>query len=266
MRPLAAVFGNAWGQFFLERSALLTQHLQGIGSGGNVCSSGEAAVLSKLKAASQHPLCIFDVGANKGQFLTLACNAFGTREFHLHAFEPSAFTYTELCRAAAHYQRVTLNNSALGSHAGEADLFYDAPGSAQASLTKRDLSRFGVEVRLSEKVRTETLDAYCSDRQIERIDLLKIDVEGHELDVLRGGEGMFDKNAIRMVTFEFGGCNIDTRTFLRDFFYFFSRHKMRIARITPSGYFRELPSYREVFEQFRTTNFVCYPSVPERRP
>ncbi len=269
LRTLAVVFGNAWGQFLLERSVAAAQRLQGIGSGGDVHSSGEAAVISKLKAArpAERPLCIFDVGANKGQFLTFACNALGSREFHLHAFEPNASAYAELCQTALNYPRVALNNFALGSHPGEADLFYDAPGSGLASLSKRNLTHFGVEMRLSEKVRIETLDAYCADRQIERIDLLKIDVEGHELDVLNGAQGMFGNAAVGMATFEFGGCNIDTRTFLRDFFSFFSRYKMRIARITPSGYFHELRSYREVFEQFRTTNFVCYPSaiISERR-
>jgi hypothetical protein len=111
---------------------------------------------------------------------------------------------------------------------------------------------------LSERVRIITLDSYCGEHQIEHIDLLKLDVEGHELDVLNGATHMFSKAAISMVQFEFGGCNIDTRTFLKDFFYFFSERGMRIARITPSGYLHEIDSYREVQEQFGTSNFLCY--------
>ena len=38
---------------------------------------------------------------------------------------------------------------------------------------------------------------------------------------LIGAQTMFEKRAIGMVTFEFGGCNIDTRTYYKDFFYFF---------------------------------------------
>ena len=78
------------------------------------------------------------------------------------------------------------------------------------------------------------------------------------LTFLQGGEKMFSQSAIDLVTFEFGGCNIDTRTYFQDFFYFFQDRKMRIARITPAGYLYELESYKEVFEQFRTTNFICY--------
>lgn len=68
---------------------------------------------------------------------------------------------------------------------------------------------------------------------------------------------MFQRRAIKSVQFEFGGCNIDTRTFLQDFFYFFKQHRMRIHRITPFGYLQPLTAYREIDEQFRTTNFLA---------
>jgi hypothetical protein len=63
--------------------------------------------------------------------------------------------------------------------------------------------------------------------------------------------------SVSMVTFEFGGCNIDTRTYLQDFFYFFQGCRMRLYRISPSGFFFPIPNYLEQFEQFRTTNFVA---------
>jgi hypothetical protein len=39
---------------------------------------------------------------------------------------------------------------------------------------------------------------------------------------------------------------------------------MRIARITPGGFWFELSDYREIYEQFRTTNFVAYSSLGQR--
>ena len=60
-----------------------------------------------------------------------------------------------------------------------------------------------------------------------------------------------------MVTFEFGGCNIDTRTYFQDFWYFFREHGMhRVYRITPTGLLVPILGYREELEQFRTTNFL----------
>ena len=264
VRPFVAISkhatNNRWGQSLLENVVILAQYLQGIGSGGDVFASGEAAVFTKLKdsVGSRQGLCVFDVGANKGQFLTLAYTCLAGRLFTIHSFEPGRKTYEGLCETARMYGNAVLNNCALGREPGELDLFYDVVGSRLASLTKRNLEHCGLHMDLTERVKISTIDEYCSEQQIEHIDLLKLDVEGHELDVLNGGTRMFSKSAINMVTFEFGGCNIDTRTFLRDFFYFFQAHQMRIARITPSGHLCELHPYKEVFEQFRTTNFVCY--------
>lgn len=53
-------------------------------------------------------------------------------------------------------------------------------------------------------------------------------VEGHELDVLAGAEEAL--KSVQLVQFEFGGCNIDTRTYFQDFFYFFQQHGFAIHR------------------------------------
>lgn len=102
-----------------------------------------------------------------------------------------------------------------------------------------------------------TLEAYCKMHNIEHIHLLKLDVEGHELDVLNGALGLFAKNAIDIVTFEFGGCNIDTKTYFQDFWYFFKDKNMSIYRILPNNKLHKIPEYRELYEQFVTTNYVA---------
>ena len=68
---------------------------------------------------------------------------------------------------------------------------------------------------------------------------------------------MIRSGKVRVASFEFGGCNIDSRTFFQDFFYFFRENGMdRIFRITPSGYLYPIADYKEMDEQFRATNFV----------
>ena len=52
----------------------------------------------------------------------------------------------------------------------------------------------------------------------QEIDIMKLDVEGHELDVLEGSRKTI--NSIKLIQFEFGGCNIDSKTFFQDFYYF----------------------------------------------
>ena len=135
----------------LERTVALALYLQGIGSGAKVNSSGEAAVLSKL--GSQKDLCIFDVGANTGQFLTLARKALRDRKFHVHSFEPSRAAFEQLRENARDCSNVSLNHFGLGAEAGEFDLFSDAPGSQLASLTRRNLDHLGIAMQMTEKVR-----------------------------------------------------------------------------------------------------------------
>jgi len=146
----------------------------------------------------------------------------------------------------------------MGDRKRFANLYFDKPGSTLASLSKRRLRHLSIDFNQYEKIQIDTLDNYCSLNAIERIHLLKLDVEGHELAALRGAQDILTKKAIDIISFEFGGCNIDSRTFFQDFYYMLSRQfGMNIYRITPSGYLRHIDHYQEIHEQFRTTNFIA---------
>jgi FkbM family methyltransferase len=251
------ISGNRAIQGAIEKKVQSLQELMGIGSGDGVLSSGEQAVFDLLRRKFKSPYCIFDVGANKGQFLRLLFEHIAVDDFTVHCFEPGRETFKMLAASSKDDRRIKLNNIGFGKEQGEALLHFDSAGSGLASLTKRNLDHFGIDFNQSETVKIDTIDHYCSENAINRIHLLKIDVEGHELDVLAGARRMFDEKSINMVTFEFGGCNIDTRTFFRDFWHFFREIDMKIMRITPSGYFYPIESYKEIYEQYRTTNFIA---------
>lgn len=239
----------------LGRCIVYAQGHLGIGSGAHVSSSGESVVFKKLHGGPG-PLCIFDVGANRGDFIELIEHELKTPH-QVHCFEPSSYSYGLLQKAAGERPNVTLNHFGLGKEAGEFDLFSNEDGSGLASLSKRRLDHHGLDFELRERVQIRTLDAYCSERGIDHIDLLKLDVEGHELDVLNGGERMFSEGRVKLVMFEFGGCNIDSRTFFRDFYHFFAAHGMSsIFRILPTGDLQAIKKYTETLEQFSTTNFL----------
>jgi FkbM family methyltransferase len=175
----------------------------------------------------------------------------------MHAFEPSRAAFSELQQRFGAQSGVKLNNFALGSEAGERPLYYDRAGSELGSLYARQVGHHGTTFTGSELVRVRTLDEYCGAQAVQRIGLLKLDVEGHELEVLKGAVQMFEREAIDLVSFEFGGCNVDSRTFLRDFFDFFAAHDMQLARATAVGGLHRIPHYEEGLEQFRTTGFLA---------
>lgn len=247
---LFSLFGNKVMQNILEKVAFSCEYFMGIGSGSSVDASGEKVVFSLIE--SKKPI-VFDVGANKGQFAQEALKNINA-EGVIYSFEPSKNTFM-MMKQNIHDDRHQAFNMGFGKEKGNLKLYYDEMGSGLASLTKRDLALLNIDLNKSEDVEIDTVDNFCEKYEIEMIDLLKIDVEGHELDVLYGSKIMFDK--IKIVMFEFGGCNIDTKTYFRDFYKFFKENNMEIYRITPSGYLHKLNSYKESYEQFRTTNFIA---------
>lgn len=247
---------NRPAQAALAFGSRFAQFLMGIGAGSEVSDSGEEAVFRLLRQRPA-PLTVFDVGANQGQFLAATLQALTGTNHRIHCFEPGKGTFARLTARHGAEPAVALHNMAVGRSVGSATLWYDEEGSGIASLTKRDLDHLGISFGRSETVVVTTIDEHCREHGIDRIDLLKLDIEGHELDALEGAREMFDRRAIGLVLFEFGGCNIDTRTYFRDFWHFFSSRGMRLQRVTPGGLLVPIDAYRETLEQFRTTNFVA---------
>ncbi|MDD3953328.1 MAG: FkbM family methyltransferase [Lentisphaeria bacterium] len=254
---LISLSGNPFMQNVLEKIVQGSQNLMGIGSGTDVVSSGEQVVFRVLKQRLNPPYCIFDVGSNKGQFLKLILDHIAGDDFSVHCFEPGRETFKILESSFKTDKRIQLNNIAIGKEISEAKLYSNSAGSELASLTRRRLDHFGIDFNESEVIKINTIDHYCADKAIHHVHLLKLDIEGHEMDALTGAKGMFDAKSIDVVAFEFGGCDIDTRTFFQDFWYFFREINFNIFRITPSGYLHPVESYKEIHEQFRPTNFIA---------
>ena len=252
----ARLFRSPRGQHFLDRVASRIDFWRGYGSGVYLESSGEIVLfdLVRRRNATEKTV-IFDVGANVGEFSAAAFQALGAH-ITVHAFEPAREVFQRISSRFKGNDRIILNNVAVGQEAGERPLFGVAHDSGMASLIQR---KFGDKVisTFQEPVKVVRLSDYCTARGIERIDLLKTDVEGFELEVFRGAESLFKNQRIDICSFEFGGCNLDSRTFLRDFFDFFQTHQMEIFRITPAATLVPLPRYSEQLENFATTNYVA---------
>lgn len=230
------------------------EYLQGIGSGAGVQSSGED-VLIKIISGVETEKTIFDVGANVGDFTEMIDSNVDNTTIHL--FEPQESLATDLSDKYSSDENKYVNEFALSDEVSETNIHYNKEGSGLASMSKRRLDHMDIEFNKEELVQTETLDKYCRENEIEEIDLLKIDVEGHELNVLRGADEMLSSKSIEFISFEFGGANIDSRTYFQDYFYFFNKYGYTIHRILPRGTLYELDSYSELDEKFRTTNFVA---------
>ncbi len=254
-RLLLPFVGNK--RFYPLFSRLYSLSLAGmnVGRGGDVWTSGEHNVLDYVRkhhGKKGHPV-IFDVGANKGQYTKSLLKFFHGHDVEIHCFEPGYETFRILTQEIGGHGNITLNNFGLSSTKTQSTLYYDNAGSGLASLYKRQLDYFNIEFDKSENVMLDTLDNYVSAKTIGAIDLLKIDVEGNELNVLEGAEGSLSAGKIRAIQIEFGGCNIDSRTFIRDFWNLLHKDFV-MYRIMKNG-FVEIPKYYETIEIFTCTNF-----------
>lgn len=234
---------------FLE-NFLLNYKGQGKGWGEGSIKNEVNACLSLMK---YKPLIFVDIGANKGEYTKFMIKKCPDLECHL--FEPSNLNFEILTKAFYKFSgRVFINKKALSKENSNSTLYADSSGSGLASLTKRRLDHFNMQMNIEEQIQILRFEDYWKKKDC-LIDYVKIDVEGHELDVLKG----FGKiiHNVKLVQFEFGGCNIDTRTYFQDFWYFFKEKKFKIYRITPRG-LTPIKKYSENIESFLTTNYVAF--------
>lgn len=262
---LAPFLGKRRFQRFFRSLYLLGLKGMNISSSSDVRGSGEQWVLKfmtkTIKSEGQGPLVVFDVGANKGDYSKLVYSELTrcSRPFVIYAFEPARSSFTLLQKTLGGFKNVILQNLALGEKSEKAVLFSNEPNSGLASLHQRQLKHLGLNFDLQEEVQVIVLDDFCRQHSIRRIHFLKIDVEGHELSILKGAKEMLGRGVIDFIQFEFGGTQIDSRVFFRDFFNLLSG-RFYIYRILKDGLCL-LPKYSESEEIFLTANFLAVKKI-----
>lgn len=252
---LNPVLGKKMFQSFFERIHLIA--LQGMNFYGvSIKDGGEEMVIRHFFNQLDKNIkpIVFDVGANIGDYSIAVNSIFGERA-QVYCFEPSKETFALLKENLRNYKNTKLYNLGLGQENTQTILYSDKKGSGLASLYNRKLEYHGIIMGERENVAIRRLDDFCRENNIEHIHFLKMDVEGNELNVLRGAEGMIKSRAVDYIQFEFGGCNIDSRTFFKDFFDFLNP-RYKIYRILKDG-IRLIDSYKEEQEVFLTINYLA---------
>lgn len=252
---LKLIGGRLRAQKFFEKLYRIGISGMYYGYGGNVITSGESALFRQLKNDPTFPknALVFDVGANRGHYALEILNYLPG--IQIQCFEPGKDTYAALLDNLKDSPDVVAHNLGFGRERGELTLFSNASGSELASLYQRRLEHHGLSLGKMETVKLDTIDQYCRDNSNARIDLLKIDVEGAELDVLMGAKHMLDQGNICFIQFEFGGCNIDARTYFQDFWYLL-KDRYNIYRIVKYGLYH-IVDYDETREIFMGINYLA---------
>ncbi len=157
---------------------------------------------------------VFDVGAHKGEFIKLILNNFTTEK--IYSFEPSEQNYKILNKNVNNFSskknQIHLNNFALGE-TNEIRKFKQMKESSSSTLSnintntkyfkrKNFFLNFGFKSKIFEEttIKVKNGFSFLKEKNIDKIDLLKIDTEGHEYFVIKGfGENI---NKVKVIFFE----------------------------------------------------------------
>ncbi len=211
-------------------------------------SNGEQRALAIL---AQFPCqTIFDVGANVGQWTLTAKTLLPHAQFF--CFEPIPQIYTRLKNLESH-ENIRTFNVALGAKTGKAKFFTYEKGHELSSVYPYAHQEKPSEVF----VEIVSGDDFMEANHIDRIDLLKVDAEGHDLAVLRGFDRALTAGKIGAVQFEYGRINIVSKALLHDFHEYLGGYGYQVGKIYPKSV--SFKKYDFSMEDFIGPNFLAIP-------
>ncbi len=221
----------------------------------NIRTNGESWVLRYVSGQEGNGERVyFDVGANVGAYSELIAEVVSPKAA-IFSFEPASSTYQQLLSRTSKYPNISAFNIGLGARVEQVDLFSDQSASPTASVFQRKLDHHNISLDKKESVEIQTIDHFCRENDITEIHFLKLDVEGNELNCLKGATDMLSGHKIRYIQFEFGGTQIDARVFFRDFWELLGAD-YRLFRIVRNG-IREITNYGERHEIFNAVNILA---------
>jgi FkbM family methyltransferase len=169
-----------------------------------------------------------DVGANVGYYTKLASRLVG-QTGHVYALEPGPDSLARLRRNLAldAVSNVTMLGIAAGAHAGRATLFGPASGhdgtSSLRELPQPSAPSVATEVQVS------PLHSLFEPAMLDRVSLVKVDVEGYEAEVLQGLEPVFEAGRRPTLLVEIHpSLDPDAPAYVADFC---TRHSLRVRWI-----------------------------------
>jgi len=208
--------------------------------------NGERWLCEALAAGA--PEVVWDVGANKGDWARVARQAMPTAR--IRSFEPLPEPFAALERLAAGDNRIQAVNAALSDSAGTLEL-WRSPRHDTLTSAVHPGHDDAVSVHVDCRVGDEEVVA----AGIDRIDLLKIDVEGHDMEVLHGFDATITAGRVAVVRFEFTLWAAKARRWLADYVDWFEERGYTTGKLMPRSV--DFRPYDAADEVFLRCNFVA---------
>ena len=235
----------------------------------DINSNGEIWIISELQRINKLNT-VFDVGANHGEWSEQILSK--NPNCNLHCFEICKDIYDKLAKkkeisewhkTAWNKSNITVNNLGLFDKEKTIDVNYCASNEGLTSMYNIHWSSHwtghssGDWAGDREIVKCNVVrgDQYCKEKQISKIDFLKVDTEGSDFFVIKGFGDLLNPSTIGTIQFEYGKANICSRALLIDYYELLEEKGYLIGRLKPNTI--EFKEYQYSDENFLEGNFIC---------
>ena len=206
--PFVSIF-NAFFMYHLNPKGLLLVDIQGSKMYVDSRDTGVAPYLLEwgyyeknetelFKKIVKKGMVILDIGANIGYYTLLAARLIGA-EGKVYAFEPDPYNFSLLNKNVKinGYNNVTTVQKAVFSQSGKMQLFLDKNNLGGHSLSKANVNKSN-----STSTEVTSIDDYFINSK-QKIDLVKMDVQGLEMKVIEGMDNVIKENKEIQIILEF---------------------------------------------------------------
>jgi FkbM family methyltransferase len=210
-----------------------------------------------IRSFLKDKMIIIDAGANIGYYTQYILNV--QPNIQVHCFEPTTRAYTELIVKLAipiEQGKVVCQKLGLSNEERKTEMFIYNDLDERNSLHFNQEHSFNLENIHKETIELMSLDKYTVRNGIQKIDLLKIDVEGHETKVIEGAAKLLQDRQIRCIQFEYNNNWAAAGFTLENIFILLSKFGYKFYRLAIWG---KIPirRFNKKLENYKHANYVA---------
>jgi FkbM family methyltransferase len=245
----------AYADFYL---AAALQRLTGPGT--HYRSNGEFAIIRSLlrryaDVGGEQPFCFVDAGAERGvhsSYVLEICKAIGLNDVKILAIEPLP-QYAMQLRDRLGGDLATVVEAALGSKSAKSTYYYEKDDKGIAG--SRSLYSHLGSVEQAITVEVLELDQLVCLQSISKINFLKVDVEGGELEALEGAQALLSSGSIDYIQLEYSHLWLAAGASLSRLMVMIASWDYDLYQIYPAS-LRSVPSWHPALDDFQLKNYL----------
>ena len=234
LRGIKVILNEGWGSFFTKSWSRLRRWFwlrrlppfdaRYARTYGDIPS--HANLIDVIRSKAKRESVIYDIGAFSGAYSIYLAHK--VEQSRVYSFEPTPQIFNELIKNIEAFgaKNITAMNIAISDHIGRQH-FYVSSDFARSSFYLSNAAWENREITQSIEVNCETIDHLVESGRLPPPDIIKIDVEGHEYEVVRGAEKTISR-FMPMIFYEPHGTpevatsEIETRSLLSKYGYEFT--------------------------------------------